>query len=158
MVKRIGTVLSVIKNRARVEFYPEASKASTDVAPAACCRPETAPDPDQQVEAISGVDVHSGDRVEVLVPERRGLAALLAPIWPALALPVAGAVVGGVMSGDAGAGIGIVTGLVLGIVAAILVRRRMKGGSRDRARMLRVIGSGAPVAHCPACAASSERR
>ncbi|GEM_PF-2261718 len=158
MVKRIGTVLSVMKNRARVEFYPEASTASTDVAPAPCCRPGTAPDPDQQVEAISGVEVHSGDRVEVLVPERRGLSALLAPIWPALALPVAGAVVGGMMWGDAGAGLGIAAGLVLGIVAAILVRRRMRGGLSDRARVLRVIGSGAPVAHCTACAASSERR
>jgi positive regulator of sigma E activity len=159
MTKRIGTVLSVMKNRARVEFYPEAETAPrSDVSPAPCCRPDTAPDLDQQVEALSAVEVHSGDRVEVLVPEPRSLAARLAPIWPALALPVAGSVIGGMVQGDVGAGIGIAAGLALGVIGALLVGRRMGGGTRDLARVLRVVGPAAPGEHCAVCTGSSERR
>ena len=158
MVKQVGTVISVVRNRVRVEFAPDTRAPRPDTPPSACCTPAAAPGPDQQVEAVSKIDVNCGDRVEVLVPARRGLAARLAPIWPAVALPVAGAVAGGMARGDAGAGIGIAAGLVLGIVSGILVGRRMNGGSRDKARVLRIVGSASPAGPCAACAADSARR
>jgi positive regulator of sigma E activity len=157
MVKQIGTVISVVRNRVRVEFAPGKPTPSPDAPASPCCTPAAVPGPDEQVEAVSGIAVHCGDRVEVLVPARRGLAARLAPLWPAVVLPVVGAVAGGMARGDAGAGIGIAAGLVLGIATALLVGRRMSGGSRDKARVLRIVGLASPAGHSPACAAHSER-
>jgi len=149
MAKQIGTVISVLRNSVRVEFAPGKSAPSTNAPSSPCCTPEAAPGPDEQVEAVSRIAVHCGDRVEVLVPARRGLAARLAPLWPAVVLPVVGAVAGGLAQGDAGAGIGIAAGLVLGIAAAMLVGRRMRGGSRDKARVLRVVSSVLPDGETP---------
>jgi len=158
MVKRIGTVISVVQNRVRVGFAPVVRASRSDAPASSCCAPAAAPGPDQQVEALSRTALHCGDRVEVLVPEPRSLAARLAPLLPAVVLPVAGAVAGGTVQGDAGAGIGIAAGLVLGIAAALLVGRRTKGGPRDKAQVLRILGPAALAGHRAAHAAGSERR
>ena len=157
MIKRIGTVVSVLQNHVRVAIVPEVSTPTTELAPSACCRP-AADAGGEEVDAASKIALHNGDRVEVLVPEPRNLGALLAPLLPAVVMSVAGAVVGGLLWGDAGTGIGIAAGLALGVVGTLLVGRWMRGGSRDKARVLRVVGSGEPVEHCAACAASSQRR
>jgi positive regulator of sigma E activity len=157
MDQRIGTVISVIRNRVRIALPADVSRSSTDVAPSPCCRTAAGAD-SEEVEATSRVTVHSGDRVEVLVPTPRSPGAKLMPFIPAVGLPIAGAIVGGLLWGDPGTGIGIAVGLVLGFVLALLVSRRADGGSRDMARVLRIIGPAAPGAHCAACAASTERR
>jgi positive regulator of sigma E activity len=157
MIKRIGTVLSAARNRARVAFTPEASEPESSVAPAPCCRPATDA-AGEELEAASRIPLHSGDRVEVLVPEPRSLGARLTPLLPAILLPIAGAIAGGALWGDVGTGIGISVGLAGGVAVAWLVGRRMRGGKRNMPEVLRLIHAAATDGHCPACAAAAKGR
>lgn len=157
MGKRIGAAISVMRNHVRVEFEGVRQTIEPETEAPPCCTPAAAPDPDQQVEAVSRIDVHCGDRAEVLVAERRGLGARLAPFWLVTVLPVFGALVGGMLRGDAGTGIGIAAGFALGIIVALLVGRRMRERSRASAQVLRIIGSASSSGHCAACAGDPAR-
>jgi positive regulator of sigma E activity len=157
MMKRIGTVIGVTGNQARVAFMPEAEVPSEDAAPSECCRPAT-DSGGEELEATSNLVLHNGDRVEVLVPEPRALGARLVPLLPAVLLPIAGAVVGGLLWGDAGTGIGIGGGLLLGIGVALLVGQRTSGGARGKAEVLRLVHGAAGTGHCRACAADAKGR
>jgi sigma-E factor negative regulatory protein RseC len=85
---------------------------------------------DRTIDARNDAGARVGDRVEVLIPGRRRLAAGLVVFGLPVLFGIAGAIIGSLAGSDAGTGIGLAVGLAAGFAAALLVNR-LVGRRRD---------------------------
>lgn len=152
-----GTVLRVMRDRSLVMFTSNDREPSK---PVSCCSgtiDATAAE-SREVEVENLPHAVFGDRVDVLMPEPRGLGARLAALLPAFLLPIAGALAGGMVGGDMATGIGVGAGLAIGAVGTVVLSRRMSADPRYRARVLRIVDSGYRAGPCQGCGPNVPRR
>jgi len=96
----------------------------------------TEQEPTLRARNDAGAEV--GDRVEVEIPGRTRVAAMIAAFGVPAVLAVAGAVIGSLRGSDVGTGIGLAIGLALGICIGMLLNWALGGRADMEPRVARI--------------------
>ena len=103
---------------------------------------------ERRLEAQSRFKTRPGDRVEVVIPENKRLAAGLVVFVLPVLLALVGAVLGSLIApGNISTGIGAGVGLALGILGAVIIDRVMDRRTSLRPQVTRIVERGAPACH-----------